>query len=111
VSFGNGSLGSGGITFSGGTLQWNGSNTQDISGRILAIATGKTAILDTNGNAVNFGNGLSGLGGVTKSGAGTLTLNSASSYTGATTISAGTLQFGNALAAQNSIVSIGATNG
>ena len=52
-----------------------------------------------------------GTGTVTKSGAGTLTLTSANTYQSGTTISAGTLQLNNAKAAQNSVVTISATNG
>ena len=53
VSFANGSLGSSGsITFAAnGTLQWNGSNTQDISSR-LVIDSGVNATLDVGSNTV-----------------------------------------------------------
>ncbi|SFS58167.1 autotransporter-associated beta strand repeat-containing protein, partial [Sulfitobacter marinus] len=43
----------------------------------------------------SYGGDISGTGSLTKSGAGTLTLTGASSHTGGTTISAGTLQIGN----------------
>jgi autotransporter-associated beta strand protein len=57
------------------------------------------AIIDTNGNTVTISNSLvnfggTSTGGLTKSGAGTLTLNAANTYAGATTISAGTLALG-----------------
>ncbi|MGA2440221.1 MAG: autotransporter-associated beta strand repeat-containing protein [Tepidisphaeraceae bacterium] len=98
-NFASGSLGSSSIVFNGGTLQWASGNTQDISGQIAPLATGQTAILDTNGNTVTFaspisgaGGFLTGAGGLTKQGAGTLILTSTNTYIGATTISAGILQ-------------------
>lgn len=47
---------------------------------------------DTNGFDVAFQGGLHGNGGLTKSGAGTLTLSNLDEYTGTTTVSSGTLQ-------------------
>lgn len=49
------------------------------------------ALLDTNGFTIGIGAALSGSGPLTKSGAGTLTLAAGNSYTGATTVNAGTL--------------------
>src|SRR5258705_1205297 len=46
------------------------------------------------GNAVTVGYGISGVGTLTKAGAGTITLTGTNSYSGTTTISAGTLQVG-----------------
>src|SRR4030095_12284626 len=46
---------------------------------------------DTNGFAVTVNNPLSGVGGLTKSGNGTLTISGANNYTGATLVSAGVL--------------------
>jgi autotransporter-associated beta strand protein len=118
LSFGNGGLGSsGGITTNGGTLQWNGFNTQDISAR-LTMVDGITTALDTNGNDVilasAFGGGTSGA--LTKSGGGVMTLSAANTFTGLTTISSGTLKLGNAVAlgaatgaADGTIISAGAT--
>lgn len=93
LSFANGSLGSSGsITMNGGTLQWSGSNTQDISSR-LTMVNDETATFDTHGNNVSFassiGNNTSSS--LIKAGSGTLTLNSASTYSGGTTINSGTL--------------------
>ena len=81
------------IVFNGGTLQWASGNTQDISGCFASIASGKVATIDTNGNYVSFASPLSGDGGLTKAGTGTLTLTGSNTYTGTTTISAGTLSF------------------
>ena len=87
-------LAAGSITFNGGTLQYASGNTQDVSAAIAPIASGQAAAIDTNGNSVSFSAGLSGNGGLTKLGAGLLTLNAANSYLGTTTVSAGTLQLG-----------------
>lgn len=58
--------------------------------------TNNTALLSLNGAGDIVVNGVIGVdtGGLTKSGTGTLTLNAANSYTGATTISAGTVRIG-----------------
>ena len=42
------------IHFYGGTLQWAKGNTQDISAGIAPVASGQTAILDTNGNGASL---------------------------------------------------------
>ena len=86
-------LGTGSITFNGGTLQYAAGNTQDVSPAIASLS-GYSALIDTNSNTVAFGSGLSGNGGLTKLGAGMLTLNGTSTYTGTTLVSAGTLQLG-----------------
>ena len=94
LGFVNDALGAGTVVFAGGTLQWASGNTQDISGRIAVIASGKSAIFDTNGNDIVFNNTLSGTGSLTKTGSGVLTLVGVNSYTGGTTINAGTLRLG-----------------
>jgi autotransporter-associated beta strand protein len=96
LSFANGALGTGPITMNGGTLQWNGTNTQDVSNRIAMVAA-KTATFDTNGNSITLAGALgnSTTGPLTKIGGGTLALTGANTYTGATTVSEGTLSIGN----------------
>jgi autotransporter-associated beta strand protein len=47
-----------------------------------------------NGDSTTFAGIISGSGGLTKEGAGTMTLSGANSFTGATTVNAGTLQLG-----------------
>ena len=113
LNFANGTLphGASSIHFYGGTLQWATGNTQDISAGIAPIANGQTAILDTNGNNVSFATGLSGGGGLTKTGMGMLVLAGSSGYSGGTTILAGVLQAGagNALSVNSPVTISGGT--
>jgi autotransporter-associated beta strand protein len=93
LSFATNSLGtSGSVRLNGGTLRWESGNTQDISSRI-AMTSGSTATLDTNGNNVAFASGIGGStsAALTKLGAGMLTLSGSNTYTGPTTVSGGTL--------------------
>jgi autotransporter-associated beta strand protein len=91
-----GNFGSGLITLNGGGLQWASGTTTDTSTRLAAFGAGG-ATFDTNGNNVTLAASLSGSGGLTKTGLGTLTV-SASTYAGATNVNAGTLQAGAASA-------------
>lgn len=52
---------------------------------------GGGAFIDTDGHAIGIASQLSGAGGLTQQGTGTLTLSTAQSYTGATTVESGTL--------------------
>lgn len=92
-NFGNGTA----LNFNGGTLSWNGVST-DISARTVTIAAGG-ATFNTNGNNVTLANpiGNGGAGGLTKSGAGTLTLNG-STNTGSSTVTGGLLVANGAMA-------------
>ncbi len=114
LSFANGGIGSTGtVRFAGNsTLQWAGGNTQDISGR-LAINDGVTATLDTNGNDVTLASGFGGggAGGLVKAGTGTLTLAGANTFTGPTTISAGTIELGHASALAGSTLTAPSAGG
>jgi autotransporter-associated beta strand protein len=86
---------SGALSFTGGTLQYSASNQTDYSAR-FSNAASQAYSIDTNNQAVTYGTGLTSAGGsLTKLGTGTLVLTGANSYTGGTTISAGTLQIGN----------------
>jgi autotransporter-associated beta strand protein len=89
-------LGTGTITFNGGTLQYASGNTVDISSLKTVFLSGG-ATIDTGGQAVTFANpvGSGGAGGLTaKAGAGSLTLNGANTYAGSTVVSSGTLFLG-----------------
>ena len=85
--------GSGDIRFGGGTLRYSGSNTVDYSARIKSSSAAIS--IDTAGQTVTFGTSLpsTNTGGLTKLGAGTLTLSASNAYTGATSVNAGTLAF------------------
>ena len=95
-------LGTGTVTLDGGGLQWREGTTTDISPRLEALAAGG-ATLDTNGNDPTLGSAISGTGALTKTGAGTLTLAAANSYSGGTTVSAGSLR-GTTTSLQGAIV-------
>ncbi|MBC8096368.1 MAG: autotransporter-associated beta strand repeat-containing protein, partial [Akkermansiaceae bacterium] len=84
------------IDFRGGTLQWAAGNTVDISSLGVPINFFGNAGFDTSGNNVSFANGFgdSGVGGLIKLGAGTLTLNGGVAYMGTTTVSNGVLALG-----------------
>ncbi|NBW87086.1 MAG: hypothetical protein EBR23_09725, partial [Planctomycetia bacterium] len=82
---------SGPISFGGGTLRYSQANATDYSWR-FSSADGQPIKIDTNNQSVTFATALAGTGtSLTKSGFGTLTLSAAPSYTGGTTVSAGTL--------------------
>ncbi|RTL99911.1 MAG: autotransporter outer membrane beta-barrel domain-containing protein [Hyphomicrobiales bacterium] len=83
---------SGGTTISAGTLQLgNGGTTGSIAGDVTDNGT----LAFNRSDDVTFAGTISGTGALNKLGAGTLVLTADNSYTGLTTISAGTLQLGN----------------
>jgi fibronectin-binding autotransporter adhesin len=82
------------ISFGGGTLRFSASNTTDYSDRFVTTA-GQAYALDTNGQNIAIGTPLTSEGGtLAKFGGGTLSLTAANTFTGTTTIAAGTLQIG-----------------
>ena len=107
-----GSLGSGTVSFGGGTLQYpagSGTSALDVSGKLDVVASGQAAMIDTNGYDVTFATAISGGGGLTKLGAGSLTLGaSLGSLTGAVTASVGTL---NASSASGTIATLNVPTG
>lgn len=72
---------------------------------VLAI-DGGGAIFDTNGRNMGIAVSLSGSGGVTKRGAGTLTLSAANNYPGVTTVEQATLRLAHSNALQNSVANL-----
>lgn len=87
-------LGGGAINFSGGTLQYNG-NSDDIAVRTVTFNV-DGATIDTAGQTIGLSGpiGGSGTGGLTKAGAGTLTLAGTNRYSGNTVVANGTLALG-----------------
>ena len=86
----NGPLGEVGlISFNGGTLQYSSVNSYDYSA-LFSSPSGLPYSINTAGQNVTFATALSG-GGMTKLGAGTLTLTGQNSFSGATTVAGGTL--------------------
>ena len=87
-------LGSGTISFGGGSLQYSAANQYDYSGR-FSSAAGQLFSIDTAGQSVTLATNLAGSGStLTKLGLGTLALTAANAYTGLTTVSNGTLALG-----------------
>lgn len=82
------------LVFNGGTLQVTGGTITDFSdlGRTVIFNSGQTVGLDIGGTFTADQVLNQGTGGLTKSGAGVLVINSAHTYTGTTTISAGTIR-------------------
>jgi len=95
IGHANGLGTSGNVTFGGGTLQYGSGITSDISSRIKN--SGSAVVIDTNSQNITYSSAIdsTNTSGLTKTGAGTLIFTATNSYTGVTTISAGTLQIGN----------------
>jgi fibronectin-binding autotransporter adhesin len=91
---------SGGATFNFGAGTLQASAAFNTSQPMTLTGAGGNANVDTAGYAVTFSGQISGSGGLNKLGNGTLTLLTANSYSGNTTISRGTLTLANANALQ-----------
>jgi fibronectin-binding autotransporter adhesin len=86
--------GTGAFTLTGGTLQLgNNTATGSINGGLAFNATAGTLEFKRSDN-VTYSGAFSGTGSLTQAGAGNLTLTGANTYTGTTTVSAGTLTIG-----------------
>ncbi len=85
------------LNFNGGTLEAGADNNNFISGLALAMVGPGGAIIDSHGHNITIPQNLQDNGGgLTKLGAGTLTLTGANSYSGNTLVNAGTLMIGTA---------------
>ncbi|MDR2429495.1 MAG: autotransporter-associated beta strand repeat-containing protein, partial [Puniceicoccales bacterium] len=85
--------GSGNVVLNGGGLQWAAGTTTDVSAKLNATLGAAGGTFDTNGNNVAISTALTGSGGVTKTGLGTLTLSNDTDYAGTTVVSGGVLAF------------------
>jgi autotransporter-associated beta strand protein len=85
---------SGGLTFNGGMLQITGTSYTSTARTINWGAGGGGFDIANPANAFAVSQVLSGTGGLTKAGAGTLTLSGGNIYRGATAVNAGTLKQG-----------------
>ena len=104
LGFAMGALGSkstitlGGTEGATATLGWVDGNTQDVSGRVNLRNASNAAFDIPSGNTVTFASALNGgtptTTNVVKSGAGTLNLNAANSFSGGFTISGGIVKAG-----------------
>ena len=103
---GSGTFGSGSLTVSGGTADLGTKSITNTLGALTGGAVNNGTITNSSG-LYDLQNGsvgaiLAGSNGLTKSTSGTVTLSSANTYTGTTTVSAGTLALGVASAISSS---------
>jgi autotransporter-associated beta strand protein len=91
----------GGTTITGGTLQLGAGGT---TGSIVGNVTNNSALVFDRSDTITFGGAVSGTGSVTQQGSGVLILSGDDTYSGPTTVQAGTLMGGatNAFSAASS---------
>ncbi len=96
---------SGALTLDGGVLQVTGTTLNGLARDIVLGANGGGFEIVEAGNSFIVSQSLSGTGSLAKTGAGTLVLKGASSYSGTTTVSEGTLRAGaaNAFSANSTV--------
>jgi outer membrane autotransporter protein len=98
---------SGALTLDGGVLQVTGATLHELTRNIILGSSGGGFDIVEAGNSFTVNQSLSGTGSLSKTGAGTLVFKGASSYSGATTVSEGTLRAGAANAfSQNSTFTV-----
>ena len=88
----DGNLGTGALSFNGGTLEALAGIT---SSKAITILAGGGTFLANAGTQSTISSAITGSGSFTKSGAGALILTATNTYSGGTTISGGTLLIGN----------------
>jgi autotransporter-associated beta strand protein len=95
--------GAGGVGGAGGKLNFN-TSTSTLTGANLSASTNSAVVLNTGSTAVinvtgspNLANNISGSGNLTQTGAGTVTLSGASTYTGTTYVNNGTVNISGSL--------------
>jgi autotransporter-associated beta strand protein len=88
----NTALGTNTLAMAGGTTLQSGVNNLVVANNITTAGVGT---IDTQANTFTLGGVISGAGSVTKIGSGNLVLNGANSYTGGSSINAGTVTAGN----------------
>ncbi len=93
----------GGTTISAGTLQIGDDGT---SGSVLGNITNMGALAFNRSDSVAYTGAISGSGTLTKLGAGMLTFTHAHTYSGPTTVSAGTLRLQNSIYSQGTIAGV-----
>jgi autotransporter-associated beta strand protein len=94
-SFGASSDATQNLILSGGAILYTGANATANRGFTLANGTSSTINISTSGVSLNLsGNSAASTGSLVKAGTGTLVLTGNNSFTGGTTINAGTLQIG-----------------
>ncbi|CAE6731362.1 autotransporter outer membrane beta-barrel domain-containing protein [Paraburkholderia aspalathi] len=97
----------GGLTFNSGTLQLTTSFDLAATRAITLAAGGGT--IDTQSFDTTLSQAVSGTGALTKAGSGSLLMTGVSTYSGATTVAAGTLAIGDATHASAALTGGGAT--
>jgi outer membrane autotransporter protein len=80
------------VIFNGGTLRSTGNL---VTGRTISLLS-QGGVFDTNGFSVLLSGNVQGVGSLSKTGVGTLTLNGVNTYTGGTFVNGGTLLVGDA---------------
>ncbi len=86
---------SGSTTISGGTLQVGNGTSGEFLGSATVTLNNNTALVFNHADALTYSGSILGGGNLTQTGAGVLTLPGDNTYSGNTTVSAGTLQIGN----------------
>ncbi len=108
IALSSAALGNGASTntliFNGGTLRANATITSPSTRGVTLTSTG---MIDTNNNSISIAGVITGTAGLTKTGTGTLTLTGINTYSGNTTIAAGTLAMASNLIATSPTIVIG----